>query len=61
MEHELGDLIGPALNRERSISERAVADIRFAGVSGVFLVALYLGKVLQWPDWAAMISPFVVY
>jgi len=61
MERKLGDLIGPALNRERSISARAIADIRFAGVTGVFLVVLYLGKYLNRPDWAAMTSPFVVY
>jgi len=61
VEGTIGDFIGPALARERSLSARRIADIRFAGVSGVFAVVLVLGAAKGLASWRVMIPPFIVY
>jgi adenylate cyclase len=61
MEGKLGDLIGPALDRERSLSARRIADIRFGGVSCIFAIVIYLGVFRGASDWQPMIGPFLVY
>lgn len=61
MQRKLGDLIGPALEHERSISARRIANIRFLGVTSVFLISLYLGIIQEKADWRAMLSSFLIY
>ncbi len=46
MESNLEDHFGSALNLERIVSARAIADIRFAGVSGMLAIVLFFGRGL---------------
>ena len=46
MESNLEDHFGSALNLERIVSARAIADIRFAGVSGMLASVLFFGHGL---------------
>ena len=61
MENKLEDLFGTALDLERIISARAIADIRFAGVSAMLIVALFFGHGLALSDWEVMVGPIAVY
>ena len=61
METKLEDLFVTALNLERIISARAIADIRFAGVSAMLIVALFFGYGLALSDWEVMVGPIAVY
>ena len=61
MESNLEDHFGSALNLERIVSARAIADIRFAGVSGMLAIVLFFGHGLALSDWGVMIGPIAVY
>jgi len=61
MESNLEDHFGSALNLERIVSARAIADIRFAGVSGMLAIVLFFGRGLALSDWGVMIGPIAVY